>query len=129
MACLTQTAQHYAQIVESLKPQGALGVIDDMTGLDAMALKSKAISLHWELMFTRSMFETPDMHLQGQLLADVAALIDAGRVKTTANTNFGRIDAANPAQGARARRERQGARQGRARRLLSRVRAGCARCS
>jgi NADPH:quinone reductase-like Zn-dependent oxidoreductase len=66
-----------------------------MTGLDAMALKSKAISLHWELMFTRSMFETPDMHLQGQLLADVAALIDAGRVKTTANTNFGRIDAAN----------------------------------
>ena len=95
VACLTQTAQHYAQIVESLKPQGALGVIDDMTGLDAMALKSKAISLHWELMFTRSMFETPDMHLQGQLLADVAALIDAGRVKTTANTNFGRIDAAN----------------------------------
>ena len=95
VACLTQTARHYAQIVESLKPQGALGVIDDMTGLDAMALKSKAISLHWELMFTRSMFETPDMHLQGQLLADVAALIDAGRVKTTANTNFGRIDAAN----------------------------------
>ena len=95
VACLTQTAHHYAQIVESLKPQGALGVIDDMTGLDAMALKSKAISLHWELMFTRSMFETPDMHLQGQLLADVAALIDAGRVRTTANTNFGRIDAAN----------------------------------
>jgi zinc-binding alcohol dehydrogenase family protein len=47
VAALTQTGQHYAQIVESLKPQGALGVIDDMVGLDVMALKSKALSLHW----------------------------------------------------------------------------------
>ena len=95
VAALTQTEQHYAQIVESLKPQGALGVIDDMPVLDAMKLKTKAISLHWELMFTRSMFETPDMAEQGQLLAEVARLIDDGRLRTTAGAHFGTINAAN----------------------------------
>lgn len=95
VASLTQTQAHYPQIVESLKPQGALGVIDDMNGLDVMALKSKSISLHWELMFTRPMFETPDMHEQGRLLAEVAKLVDAGRVHTTANTAFGTINANN----------------------------------
>ena len=95
VACLTQTAQHYAQIVESLKPQGAIGVIDDMPGVDVMALKSKALSLHWELMFTRSMYGTPDMAEQGKLLAEVAMLVDAGRVRTTAGTHLGAINAAN----------------------------------
>ena len=65
------------------------------TSLDPIALKSKSLSLHWELMFTRSMFQTPDMHEQGVLLGRVADLVDAGRVKTTANTAFGRINAEN----------------------------------
>ena len=95
VAALTQTGQHYEQIVESLKPQGALGIIDDMPVLDAMKLKTKAISLHWELMFTRSMFETPDMAEQGRLLADVARLVDEGRLRTTAGAHFGTINAAN----------------------------------
>ena len=95
VAALTQTGQHYAQIIESLKPQGAIGVIDDMAGVDVMALKSKALSLHWELMFTRSMFGTPDMDEQGKLLAQVATLVDAGRIRTTAGTHYGTINAAN----------------------------------
>ena len=95
VAALTQTGQHYEQIVESLKPQGALGIIDDMPVLDAMKLKTKAISLHWELMFTRSMFGTPDMGEQGKLLAEVAALVDAGRIRTTAGAHYGAINAAN----------------------------------
>jgi zinc-binding alcohol dehydrogenase family protein len=95
VAALTQTGQHYAQIIESLKPQGALGIIDDMPVLDAMKLKQKSISLHWELMFTRSMFGTPDMGEQGRLLAEVATLVDAGRIRTTAGANFGTINAAN----------------------------------
>jgi zinc-binding alcohol dehydrogenase family protein len=95
VASLTQTGQHYAQIVESLKPQGQFAVIDDMPVLDAMPLKGKAISLHWESMFTRSMFETPDVARQGELLAEVAALVDAGRIRSTANQSFGTINAAN----------------------------------
>ncbi|HEX7689110.1 MAG TPA: zinc-binding alcohol dehydrogenase family protein [Burkholderiaceae bacterium] len=98
VASLTQTPRHYAQIVESLKPQGALGVIDDMKGLEVDLLKTKALSLHWELMFTRPMFETPDIAEQGRLLAQVAALVDAGRLRTTANAAFGRITAANLAR-------------------------------
>ncbi|KQV45012.1 zinc-binding alcohol dehydrogenase family protein [Massilia sp. Root335] len=95
VASLTQTCTHYQEIIQSLKPQGALAVIDDMEGLDPIALKNKSLSLHWELMFTRSMFETPDMHEQGILLGRVAELVDAGRVRTTANAVFGRINAEN----------------------------------
>jgi zinc-binding alcohol dehydrogenase family protein len=95
VASLTQTEQHYAQIIESLKPQGQIAVIDDMKMLDAMPLKTKCISLHWEMMFARSRFETPDIAEQGALLAEVAALVDAGRIRTTANASFGTINAAN----------------------------------
>ncbi|MEO5796504.1 MAG: zinc-binding alcohol dehydrogenase family protein [Rhodoferax sp.] len=95
VASLTQTQQHFTQIIASLKPQGRLGLIDDMPVLDVMPLKSKALSLHWELMFTRSMFETPDMAEQGRLLAEVAALVDAGRIRSTLSSSFGSINAAN----------------------------------
>ena len=95
VASLTQTEQHYAQIIESLKPQGQIAVIDDMKMLDAMPLKTKCISLHWEMMFARSRFETPDIAEQGALLAEVAALVDAGRIRTTANASFGAINAEN----------------------------------
>ena len=95
VASLTQTAQHYAQIIESLKPQGQIAVIDDLPSLDAMPLKTKCISLHWEMMFTRSRFETPDMAAQGALLAEVAGLVDAGTLRTTANASLGTINAEN----------------------------------
>ncbi|MET0352211.1 MAG: zinc-binding alcohol dehydrogenase family protein [Rhizobacter sp.] len=96
VASLTQTDQHYAQIVEALAPQGRLGLIDDPKApLDVMALKRKALSLHWELMFTRSMFQTPDMQAQHDLLDRVAALVDEGRLRTTVGEHFGAINAAN----------------------------------
>ncbi|TFY96643.1 hypothetical protein EZ216_19840 [Ramlibacter humi] len=54
----------------------------------AMPLKSKRLSLHWELMFTRSMFETPDMVRQHELLARVSSLVDEGVLRTTAGESF-----------------------------------------
>ncbi len=96
VASLTQTDKHYAELIESLAPQGKLGLIDDpSTPLDVMQLKRKSLSLHWELMFTRSLFETPDMIAQHHLLTEVAELVDAGRVKTTVGEHFGTINAAN----------------------------------
>lgn len=90
----TQTDRHWADIVELIAPQGRFGLIDDPPSLDIMLLKKKAVSLHWELMFTRSLFDTPDMAEQGRLLNEVAALVDAGRIRSTATDVAGRIDAA-----------------------------------
>ena len=93
---LTHTEQHFDQLVEVLAPQGKLALIDDPeTGLDIMKLKTKAISLHWEFMFTRSMFNTPDMQQQHALLTSLASLIDSGTIKSTLGENYGVINASN----------------------------------
>lgn len=95
VASLTHTASHYPQLIEALAPQGKLGLIDDPETLDVVPLKRKAISLHWELMFTRSLFETKDMVRQHEILGEVARLIDEGTIKTTLGEHMGQINAEN----------------------------------
>ena len=90
----TQTGQHMADIVELIAPQGRFGLIDDPEVVNAKPFKRKAVSLHWEMMFTRSLFGTPDMAEQGKLLNEVAALVDAGRIRSTVTEVAGKIDAA-----------------------------------
>ncbi len=93
---LTHTEEHYDQLVAALAPQGKLALIDDpVNGLDVTALKVKSLSLHWELMFTRSMFNTWDMQKQHDLLNHVSQLIDNGVIKTTLGENYGKINAEN----------------------------------
>ena len=95
VASLTNTEQHYAQLIEALIPQGKFALIDDPTALDVRALKAKSISLHWEFMFTRSMFTTSDIIEQHNLLTRVANLIDQGVLRTTLGEHYGTISAAN----------------------------------
>lgn len=96
VASLTNTEQHYAQIVELLAPQGKLALIDDPAeSIDVRLLKRKSISLHWELMFTRSLFQTADMDAQHTLLNEVSALVDQGRIRTTAQKHLGTLNANN----------------------------------
>ncbi|UZD96087.1 zinc-binding alcohol dehydrogenase family protein [Pseudomonas corrugata] len=95
VASLTQTDQHLDQLVEALAPQGKLALIDDPKSLDVSKLKRKSLSLHWEFMYTRSLFETADMIEQHHLLNRVAGLIDAGTLKTTVGEHFGTINAEN----------------------------------
>ncbi|MBM0105033.1 zinc-binding alcohol dehydrogenase family protein [Steroidobacter sp. S1-65] len=95
VASLTHTSTYYPQLIEILAPQGKLALIDDPASLDAVPLKRKAISLHWELMFTRSTFQTPDMIRQHDLLERIANLIDAGTLRTTVSEHFGAITAEN----------------------------------
>ncbi|MCW1246034.1 zinc-binding alcohol dehydrogenase family protein [Pseudomonas sp. SAICEU22] len=95
VASLTQTDQHLDQLVEALAPQGKLALIDDPKSLDVTKLKRKSLSLHWEFMYTRSLFETADMLEQHKLLNRVASLIDAGTLKTTVGEHFGTINAEN----------------------------------
>lgn len=95
VASLTHTDQHAAQIVEAIAPQGRLALIDDPATFDIMPFKRKSVSIHWELMFTRSLFSTPDILAQHQLLTEVSRLVDAGTLRTTFADHFGTINAAN----------------------------------
>lgn len=96
LVSLTHTDDHIGQIIEALGPQGKFGLIDDpKSGIDINRFKRKSISVHWELMFTRSLFETTDMIGQHHLLNEVAQLVDAGVVRTTLAENYGPISAAN----------------------------------
>lgn len=91
---LNHTGEHFPAIVEALAPQGKLALIDDPDLFDVRLLKPKAASLHWESMFARALFETPDMIAQHRILNDVAALVDDGVLRTTLTQPMGRIDAA-----------------------------------
>jgi zinc-binding alcohol dehydrogenase family protein len=95
VASMTHTGEHLPEIVKSLAPQGKLGLIDDPEHLDVMTLKPKSISLHWEFMCTRSIFETPDMIEQHHILDEIAHLVDSGTLKSTLTERFGVINAEN----------------------------------
>ncbi|NEE03894.1 zinc-binding alcohol dehydrogenase family protein [Phytoactinopolyspora halotolerans] len=69
----------YAQIV---RPFGQIVAIDDGPR-DVSALKPKSIAWHWELMFTRPLYQTPDMIEQHHLLNQVSRLLDDGRLRPT----------------------------------------------
>lgn len=89
----TKTYLH--QIVELIAPQGRIALIDDPDVLDITPLKSKSLSLHWEFMFTRPLYETADMGGQGKLLTEVARLVDTGQIRSTLNHEIKGINAAN----------------------------------
>lgn len=93
VAALTRTDLHWPEIAASVAPQGRIGLIDDPGAIDILLLKQKSVSVHWEFMFTRSQFETPDMIAQHRLLSEVADLVDAGVLRTTVGDHLGRIEA------------------------------------
>lgn len=91
----TQTDQHLSDIVELIAPQGHFGLIDDPEQLDIKPFKSKSVSVHWEFMFTRSMFQTADIQKQSELLNEVSKLVEEGKIKTTVTEVLSPINAEN----------------------------------
>ena len=87
------TAGRIEDFARILRPGGHVVAIDEPPGLDLLPLKAKSISFHWELMFTRPLFQAHDLAVHHELLNQVADLVDAGRVRTTATTTLPRIDA------------------------------------
>lgn len=82
--CTTQMEKHWKVMAECIRPQGHIVFIDDPVDLlDITVFKLKSVTLAWELMYTRSMFETDDMSEQGKLLSTVAGLLDEGTLVTT----------------------------------------------
>ena len=90
-----QTETYLHQISKLIAPQGKFGLIDDPKSLDIGEFKSKSVSVHWEFMFTRSMFNTTDIEQQSQLLHQVAELVDNHKIKTTLSQTLGKINAQN----------------------------------
>ncbi|MGI9595243.1 MAG: zinc-binding alcohol dehydrogenase family protein [Acidimicrobiales bacterium] len=86
---------YIGQVVELIAPQGRFGLIDDPPVFDIMPLKAKSISAHWELMFTRPLFQTADIARQGEILNQVAALFDEGKIRSTVTESLGTISADN----------------------------------
>jgi zinc-binding alcohol dehydrogenase family protein len=94
VAGLNNSAGYVPQIAAVLRPEGQFALIDDPVGLDIGPFKSKSISIHWELMFTRPMFATRTIARQHDLLRRAAQLVDQGRIK---HTMARRIDGINAA--------------------------------
>jgi zinc-binding alcohol dehydrogenase family protein len=88
------TAGSIGQFAEILRPGGAVTAIDEPEGLDILPLKDKSIAFHWEFMFTRPLYQPPDMVEQHELLNRVADMVDEGTIRTTLTRELGPISAA-----------------------------------
>ena len=95
IAGLTATDKHLPAITAAIAPQGKIAVIDDPATLNIVPFKRKSVSVHWEAMFTRSLFQTPDMIAQHRVLNEVADLVDASVLRSTLVENAGPINAGN----------------------------------
>ena len=95
VASLTHTDSYLDSYVELLAPMGKIALIDDPKSVDISKLKQKSLSLHWEFMFTRSMFKTKDINEQQNILNKVSELIEQGVIRSTMGKNLGSINAEN----------------------------------
>ncbi len=90
------TDQHFPAAASVIRPQGGIvTIVENRQPVPVELLKAKSAAFHWEFMFTRAMFGTPDMIEQHKLLNEVARLIDAGTLRTTVGDVLGKIDAQN----------------------------------
>src|ERR1700761_5282676 len=90
----SHTAGSIEDFAEILRPYGAIVAIDDPQGLDIMPLKNKSITFSWEFMFTRPLYQPPDLVAQHELLDRVAEMVDEGTIRTTLSQALGPINAA-----------------------------------
>jgi len=94
-AALTHTDKHFAQIIEAAAVDGKICLIDDPVSLDVIPMKGKCLSLHWEMMFARSMHQTADMIGQHNLLTEVSSMLDKGTLRVTGTKHMGAITLEN----------------------------------
>lgn len=88
------TSGQWKNMAELIAPQGAISCIVNTTEtVDINLLKNKSVSFHWELMFTRSQFETEDMSAQHKILKKVAKLFEEEQLRTTLGKEFSGLNA------------------------------------
>lgn len=97
IANLFDTDGYWGITADLLSPLGTLGLIVENQHPIQIGnpFRLKSPRIVWEYMFSRSKFQTADMHRQGEILATIAALADAGEFPDLATQTFGQINAAN----------------------------------
>lgn len=98
--CLNRTDMHWDNMAKAIKPQGKIcSIYETDEKLNLYPLFNKSVTFVWELMFTRAMFQTPDMMKQHEILNKISDLIDSGILKTTVNEVLSPINAENVRKG------------------------------
>ena len=86
---VANTEIHWDAMAELIAPQGKIcSIVDAEIPVDINKLKSKSVTFIWEFMFTRPMFNTNDIEKQGEILSEIATLVDGGKIKTTLSKTF-----------------------------------------
>jgi zinc-binding alcohol dehydrogenase family protein len=94
--CFNDTDMYFPKFAEWLKPFGKVtSIVENRNPIELGLLKSKSLSFSWEFMFTRSLFQTPDMDEQRLILNEVSKLIDSGKVRTTLGLDLGDMNISN----------------------------------
>ncbi len=80
IANLFNTEAYWETTADLIAPFGALGLIVEPREKLHIGdpLKAKCVRIAWEFMAARARFKSPDMHLQGIYLAEIAARCEAG---------------------------------------------------
>lgn len=95
--CLNNTDNYFETMKDLVAPQGKIcSIVETKNRVDlGGTFRQKSATFVWELMFTRSLFQTPDMIVQHNLLNAVADLIDSKIIKTTLTEVLSPINAEN----------------------------------
>lgn len=94
-ASLRGTDKNWEEIVAMSAPRGMISLIDDPQGLNINLAKQKALTISWEFMFTRPMFDMADISQQHKLLTEVSDMVDAGRIHSIMTGRLGALNAEN----------------------------------
>jgi NADPH2:quinone reductase len=96
--CFNSLEEYFPQLADVIKPQGRICSILGTKGAQPVNLnvfQPKSAAFCFELMFTRSTHQTPDMQAQGDLLNEASRLFDNGILRHTMKEKYGPLDAAN----------------------------------
>ncbi|WP_186223342.1 alcohol dehydrogenase catalytic domain-containing protein [Burkholderia gladioli] len=93
---LNNPDHHYAALADLIAPQGRMcSIVPFAAAPNLNQIQPKSVSFHWESVFTRPVFDTPDKKLHGEILNEVAVMIDDGHLISTAGEALGYINAQN----------------------------------
>lgn len=93
---LNSPDQHLNEMKKVILPQGKIcSILPFEQPVDFGVFFAKSVTYVWELMFTRSMFQTDDMIEQHRLLDEVSHLVDSGKIRTTLKERLAPINAEN----------------------------------